>query len=33
VQRPFTLTGVGERLIVVGQPEELLDAGSAGTGR
>jgi anti-anti-sigma factor len=33
VQRPLTLTGVRERLSVVGQPEELLDAGSPGTGR
>jgi anti-sigma B factor antagonist len=33
VQRLLTLTGVGERLIVVDQPEELLDAESAGTGR
>ena len=33
VQRLLTLTGVGERLTVVDQPEELLDMGGAGTAR
>jgi anti-sigma B factor antagonist len=33
VQRLLMLTGVGDRLTLVDQPEELLDAGSAGTGR
>jgi anti-sigma B factor antagonist len=32
VERLLTLTGVSERLTVVDQPEELLDAGSAGGG-
>jgi anti-sigma B factor antagonist len=33
VQRLLSLTGVGERLLVADQPEELLDADSTGTAR
>jgi anti-anti-sigma factor len=33
VERLLTLTGVAERLTVVDQPDELLDAGSAGGAR
>jgi anti-sigma B factor antagonist len=33
VQRLLMLTGVGERLTVIDQPEELLDVGSTGAGR
>ena len=33
VQRLLMLTGVGDRLTVIDDPEELLDAGSAGAGR
>jgi anti-anti-sigma factor len=33
VERLLSLTGVAERLLVVDQPEELLDADSSGTAR
>jgi anti-anti-sigma factor len=33
VERLLTLTGVAERLTVIDQPDELLDAGSAGGAR
>lgn len=33
VERLLMLTGVGERLTVVDQPEDLLDVDSAGAGR
>ncbi len=33
VERLLALTGVGEQLIVVDQPEELLDTDATGTGR